>query len=346
MLAGMQELTYVEPERVEWREVPEPVLRGAGEALVRPLAVATCDLDAAIVHGQAPFPGPFPLGHESVGEVLAVGDTVASVRPGDRVAVPFQISCGACAFCARGLTANCTAVPRTSMYGIGAAGGGWGGTFADVVRVPFADHMLVKLPAEVSPAAAASAGDNVADAWRTVAPQLAARPGARVLILAGGGAGSIPLYAVAIARALGAERVDFHDRDRRRLTLAQALGAEAHPVETWPDRLGSYPITVDSSLDPTGLACALRSTEPGGHCTSISIYFGGPVPVPMLEMYMKGITFTTGRVHSRAVLPAVLELIAAGRIAPERVTTETASWRDAAEAVLHFSTKLVVLHGG
>jgi alcohol dehydrogenase len=339
----MQELTFVEPRKLEWRDVPAPTLQNDGEALVRPLAVATCDVDASIVRGQVPFPAPFALGHEAVAEVTVIGDAVTAVRPGDRVVVPFQPACGTCGFCVRGLTANCKRVPRTSMYGIGVSGGNWGGAFADVLRVPFADAMLLPLPAGVSPAAAASAGDNIADAWRTVAPQLRALPAAPVLILGGGAAGSIPLYAVSIARALGAERVDYFDTEVRRVDAARTLGANAQSVEAWPSRLGAYPITVDSSLDPDGLACALRSTEPGGHCTSTSIFFTGMVPVPMTEMYMKGVTLSTGRVHSRTVLPAVLDLIATGRIAPERVTTETAHWRDAVDAIVEYTTKLVVL---
>lgn len=339
----MHALTFVAPGQLEWRDVPAPTLQGDDEALVRPLAVATCDLDAAIVRGQAPFPGPFTLGHESVAEVIEVGDAVRSIRPGDRVVVPFQPACGRCGFCVRGLTANCTAVPRTSMYGIGVAGGDWGGALADVLRVPFADAMLLPLPSGVSPAAAASAGDNIADAWRTVAPQLQQQPGGRVLILAGGAAASIPLYAAGIAQALGAVRVDYFDRDPRRVDLARELGATAMLLEAWPNRLGSYAVTVDSSQDPDGLACALRSTEPGGYCTSTSIYFTGLVSVPMTEMYMKGVTLSTGRVHSRTVLPAVLDLIATQRIAPERVTTETAAWQDAAEALAHYTTKLIIL---
>ncbi|TMA99276.1 MAG: dehydrogenase [Deltaproteobacteria bacterium] len=290
--------------------------------LVRPIAVATCDLDAVIVRGLAPFPPPFPLGHESVAEVVEIGDAVRTVRPGDRAVVPFQPACGACGFCRRGFTANCTAVPRTSMYGIGTAGGGWGGVLADTVRVPFADAMLVKLPAGVAPAAAASAGDNIADGWRTVAPYLDERPGAAVLILGGAGAGSVPLYAAAM--------------------IARRLGAQPHPVSSWPKRLGSYPITVEACQDPDGLACALRSTEPGGHCTSVSIYFGGAIPMPMTEMYMKGITFHTGRVHSRTVLPAVLSLLEARRIDPGLITTERARWSDAAEAILGYTTKLII----
>ena len=111
-----------------------------------------------------------------------------------------------------------------------------------------------------------------------VAPYLEEHPGAAVLILGGAGAGSVPLYAAAIAVGLGAERVDFHDTDARRLEIARRLGAHPNPVSSWPKRLGSYPITVEACQDPDGLACALRSTEPGGHCTSASIYFGGTIP--------------------------------------------------------------------
>lgn len=62
----MQALTFVEPGKVEFREAPAPTLRGPKEALVRPIAVARCDLDWVIARGRAPAPGPFPLGHEQV----------------------------------------------------------------------------------------------------------------------------------------------------------------------------------------------------------------------------------------------------------------------------------------
>ena len=104
----------------------------AGEALVRLVAVATCDLDAEIIAGWTPFAGPFAFGHEFVAEVLEVGSDVHHVCPGQLAVVPFQISCGECARCRRGLTANCTAVPNLSMYGFG---GNRGGALSDVVRV-------------------------------------------------------------------------------------------------------------------------------------------------------------------------------------------------------------------
>jgi threonine dehydrogenase-like Zn-dependent dehydrogenase len=335
----VRQLFFIEPGRVEWREVPEPRLQGPGEALVRPLAVAACDLDAWLLRGALPFEGPFALGHEFVGEVVDAGEE-AGVSPGERVIVPFQISCGACDRCRRGLTGSCTSVNAGAMYGIEPVGGDWGGALADLVRVPFAEAMLVPLPPSAEPAALASVSDNVADGWRAVGPQLDENPGAPVLIV-GGGAHSISLYAVLAAVALGAERVDFLDGDPDRLSLAERLGAQ--PVEFPPPRrAGSYPITVNASVDHPGLACALRSTEPGGRCTSVGIYFEPETPVPLLEMYTSGVRFETGRVNSRAALPEVLALVAEGRLDPAAVTSEVVSFNDAPEALADPPTKLIV----
>ena len=90
----MQQLTFVGTRRLEWHEVPDPVLGTPDAALVRPVAVATCDLDAGIVSGSAPLPGPFAFGHEFVADVVAVGDAVRTTTVGQRVVVPFQINCG------------------------------------------------------------------------------------------------------------------------------------------------------------------------------------------------------------------------------------------------------------
>jgi threonine dehydrogenase-like Zn-dependent dehydrogenase len=141
----MRALVFVAPGQVEWSERPEPRLDGDAQAIVRPLVVALCDLDRALLAGATPFQGPFPLGHEAVAEVIEVGDDVTRVRPGDRVVVPFQISCGACQRCQQGLTGSCTAVPTGAMYGLPARGD-WGGLLAETVHVPYADAMLL-LPA-------------------------------------------------------------------------------------------------------------------------------------------------------------------------------------------------------
>lgn len=337
-VAGVRQLTFIEPGKLEWHDVPDPVLEGDAEALVRPLAVATCDLDLMFVRGTVPAAEPYPFGHEGVAEVVEVGDDAGSIEPGQLVSIPFQVSCGECPRCRRGQTGNCESVPRLSMYGL-PLGPGYGGFVSDLVRVPYAQAMLVPVGKSVDPAAVASLSDNIPDAWRTVGPQLEAEPGAPVLIC--GGAGSIPVYAAALALAAGAERVDYAGGRPWERELAEGLGANLLDEE-FPERAGSYPITVDASASHDGIACALRSTEPDGICTSIGIYFEPSTPVPLLEMYTKGIRFHTGRVHARPVMEPILELVRSGAFAPERVTRETATWDEAAEAVANHGGKLVI----
>jgi alcohol dehydrogenase len=105
--------------------------------------------------------------------------------------------------------------------------------------------------------------------------------------------------------------------------------------------MGPFAITVDASAAHDGLALALRSTAPDGICTSTGIYFEQQTPVPLLEMYTKGITFQTGRVHAGPAIPAVLDLIAGGWD-PAPVTNRVAAWEDAADALVEERGKLVV----
>jgi threonine dehydrogenase-like Zn-dependent dehydrogenase len=174
-----------------------------------------------------------------------------------------------------------------------------------------------------------------------VGPALASEPGAPVLVVGGAAAGSIGLYAAGLAVALGAESVLYVDADVARRATAAALGAQA--LAETPKRLGPFPITVDASADPDGLALALRSTAPDGTCTSTAIYFGEQPALPLLEMYTKGITFKTGRANARAAMPHVLELAASGAFRPELVTTSVVAWSNALDALLEGGwTKLVI----
>src|SRR5436853_5632713 len=132
----MPGLTSVGAQQLEWRDSQPPVLASDAGALVRPIAVATCDLDALIVSGTSPFPPPFVIGHEGVAEVVEVGDRVTSVAPGDRVVVPFQVSCGTCGPCLEGRTGNCSTVTWQSTYGFGFGDEYSGGFLDDLVHVP------------------------------------------------------------------------------------------------------------------------------------------------------------------------------------------------------------------
>lgn len=333
----MRQLTFVEPNVLEWRETPAPKLQGDAEALVAPIAVAICDLDRPVAGGLFPIPGPFAFGHEFVGTVVEAGSG-SGVEPGAEVVVSFQISCGECDRCVRGITGSCRKVNPGAMYGLGQIGGDWGGALSDLVRVPFAQSMLFSIPEGTSPRRLATASDNICDAYRTVAPHLARAPGADVLIVAGG-APSIALFAVDIARALGAGKIDYIDTSATRLAFAEKLGANAINGPP-PRKAGRYPITVDASVDPEGLLCAIRSTEPSGVCTSIGIY-PADLPLPLFEMYSRGITFITSRPNAVADLTAVIDLVATKKIEPDVITTY-ANWDDAPDVIFGSYTKLVL----
>lgn len=331
----MQQLTYLAPRTLAWRDVPEPDGVAADAAVVRPLAVATCDLDLAVLARQGLIDGPFAFGHEFVGEVVATGSAVRSVAAGARVAVPFQISCGACPECRRGLTASCSAVAPLAGYGLGRLGGlGWGGALTDLVRVPYADAMLVPVPTDVDPALLASLSDNLPDAHRTVRD---VRPGEEVLVVGGG---SIGVLAAGMAVAAGA-RVRYVDTDASRCGIAEGYGARVD------QRVLDAPVApaervVHTSARPDQLVQALLSVAPGGVLVDTGVYWGRTTPVPLFAMYTTGVTLTTGRANARAGMPAVLDLVREGRFDPTPVLTVRASWEDAAEALLQPTVKTVV----
>jgi len=337
----MRQLTCVEAGKIAWREAPEPRLAGDGEALVRPLAVARCDIDRLLISGALPLSGPFALGHECVAEVTALGDAVRGLHVGQRAVVSFQLSCGHCRSCGAGHTANCDAYPVLSDYGMQPLSGvDHGGMLADLVRVPHATAMLAPLSPSLDPVALASVSDNVLDGYRAVAPHLAERPGSAVLVVAHG-LSSLPLYAVQTALALGASAVDFASDDPEMLVSAERLGARS--IETdFGKRPGRYPIVVDAGVTTAGLHYALRSTEPEGVCQSISFYPVPEVPMPLGKLYTLGIRFQIGRCHAAALLPEVVRLIEAGRLRPGDVTTRIVGWDDAADAFAEPAIKLVV----
>jgi alcohol dehydrogenase len=337
----MQQLTCLDPNKLEWREVPAPSLQGDGEALVRPLAVARCDIDRFLASGFFPLRGAFALGHECVGEVTALGDAVRGLSIGQRVVVSFQLSCGRCPTCAAGRSALCEKLPTLSDYGMQPLSGTeYGGMLSDLIRVPYAEAMLQPVPPSFDPVRLASVSDNVLDGYRGVAPHLASQPGSELLIVSHG-IPSIALYAAQAALALGASRVDFACSDAEQLALAERLGA--HPIESdFAKPLRRYPIVLDAGLSPAGLQFAIRATEPEGICQSVSFHAGPGVSLPMGRMYTLGIRFFVGRCHAAALLPEVVALIAAGRLRPEAVTTRVVDWNEAESAWLEPAIKLVV----
>ncbi len=361
----MRQLTYLAPGKLEWREVPEPRLEGPQDALVRPIAAARCDLDCTYLlrnfpklfrmgkwlgklnhyfcHlvGEGLFQAPFPVGHECVGEITALGEGVLSLQVGQKVALPFKISCGSCAACRKGHTGVCERYgPFEMLSGLG-MNSRWGGGFSDLLRIPHAESMLVPLPNGTDPAAVASISDNLPDAWRGVGPYLQRDPTRSVLVI-GGVARSIGIYAAAIAVALGSPQVDYLDHAPSRLDLAAKVGAE--PIQASLRKFsGRYDLIVDASSTQEGLACALRCLAPRGVLTLIGLYFQKDVKIPLAQTYLKGAELRMGMPDALASIPEILRLVHSGKLRPELLTTRKADWRDAAEALLDPSEKVVVV---
>jgi alcohol dehydrogenase len=326
--------------RLTWRSVAAVPAPGPLGAVVHPIAVATCDLDRAIALGQTQFPLPLHMGHECVAEVLAVGQEVTSVRPGQRVVVPFQISCGTCRPCHAGHSGNCLSVPPASMFGFGIAGGHWGGAYSDELAVPYADAMLVPLPGGIEPVAAASVADNVSDGYRHIAPflppLLAMDPDAEILIVGSPSprsvySASVSLYAGLVARALGARHVTLADARPWVLGHAERLGLNpVHPNELRRSR--PFPLVADMSATADGLWLALSNTAPDGTCSCVG-NISRTARIPVLQMYARNVTLQVSRSHARALIPHVLKLMTDGRLHPELVTTTVAALDDAPRAL-------------
>lgn len=341
---SINQLTFIKPGSFEWREVAAPKIESATDALVRPLAVARCDLDIFIATGFVPMAGPFAFGHEMVGEVIDAGDR-AGVTVGQRVIVPFQISCGTCDPCRRGFTASCQSVPPYSAFGLGGSGRkDYGGALGDYVKVPFADFMLVPVPDSVDSIAAASAADNIPDGWRAVAPQLAEYPGGSVLVV-GGLAQSVGLYAAGAAVALGAGRVLYLDDNPGNRARAMAMGASAEPLglDDGREHKEQFDIVVEAAGTPAALAFAIQSCAPDGILTSVAIHLGKTTPVPLTGAYYKGLRFQTSRASARRWLPDIVNCIACGKLHPEHVTHGTARFSEAADAMMDSGPKLIFL---
>lgn len=367
----MRELQFIRHGHLEWREKEPPRLQGPRDAIVRPFVASRCDGDTLPIHrpvsramqvglraglidpvvgsicGPIPFKGPFGIGHECVGQVVAKGEEVTDLAIGQAVVVPWAVSCGSCTECRHGITAKCstTRVGALSAFGFGPASGPWGGMVADEIRVPYADHMLVPVPDGVDPLRVAAAGDNLADAWRAVVPQLRLRPGGAVLVIGGGGR-SIGLYAAGLAVAHGAEVVDYVDHDVERLGIAAALGARVHRIDRRRRRLAALPrrydIAVEASSQGAGVRDALRSLNPGGVCTAVGYYFSPTTGVPLMHMYATDATLHLGVSSVRPILPDLLDFVARDNFPAETVTTVLADWQDAPTAYAVRTTKLVL----
>ena len=221
--------------RVE--SVPDPEILNPRDAIVRITSTAICGSDLHLYDGMIPTMASGDiLGHEFMGEVVETGPGVTNLRPGDRVVVPFTISCGACNPCSRELWSLCdnsnpNAWMQEKLYGQSASGlfgyshmfGGYAGGQAEYARVPFADVGPFRLPSTLKDEQVLFLSDILPTGFMA-AENCDIEPGDVVAVW---GAGPVGLLAIKSAFVLGAERVIAIDRVPERLALARdACGAE------------------------------------------------------------------------------------------------------------------------
>lgn len=223
----MKALVYNGPRDVQVMEVPDAKIERATDVLVKITSANICGSDLHMYEGRTGMEPGRILGHENLGEVIEVGPAVDRVKVGDRVCLPFNIGCGFCENCERGLTGFClTANPGTAGAAYGFAGmGPYSGGQAELLRVPYGDFNCLVLPR----GAEEKENDYVmlSDIFPTGyhATELAGvKPGNSVVIY---GAGPVGLMAASSATLKGASMVMVVDTHKDRLQLAEKLGAIA-----------------------------------------------------------------------------------------------------------------------
>jgi alcohol dehydrogenase len=317
----MKALVYHGPGSKSWEDVPDAAVQDPTDVVVRVDTTTICGTDLHILHGDVPaVTDGRILGHEAVGTVTAVGDAVTGFAAGDRVLVPAITRCGRCAYCQRGMPSHCQTV----------GGIGWifghliDGTQAELVRVPYADTSLYKVPEGVSDDQAIFLADSLPTGYEVGVLAGRVRPGQTVAVV---GAGAVGLSAILTTGLWGASKVIAVDTDKFRLTKALEFGATdaveagdgaVAEVLALTDGLG-----VDVSIEAVGYPETLRTAaalvRPGGTIANIGVH-GVPVELPMQDMWIQNVTLTMGLVDTVSI-PTLLTMVASGRIPSERMGT-------------------------
>jgi 2-desacetyl-2-hydroxyethyl bacteriochlorophyllide A dehydrogenase len=328
----MQAVTFQAPGEVRVEDRPEPALEARDDAIVRVEATGVCGSDLHLYHGRIAIEPGFTLGHEFVGTVLAAGDGVSEVAPGDRVLGCYCSACGNCFFCRRGDFHQCD---DGRVFGHGKVLGSLQGAQAEQVLVPHANLTLRRVPAGMSDDVALFAGDVLGTGWHAV-DQAGIRPGDSVAVL---GLGPVGLCAVQAARAAGAARVLAIDSVADRLELARSFGAQpVHLTDEDPRsavRAATDGRGVDAAIDavghPDALELACRVTRKAGTVSAIGVY-AERMELHMGIVWIKGLTLRTGQANVIGHVDRVLAMLDAGVLDPGPLVTHHMKLEDAVEA--------------
>lgn len=369
----MKAMTYRGPFRVRIEDKPMPEILHPNDAILRVTRAAICGSDIHLYHGLVPDTRiGQTFGHEFIGEIVEVGSAVDNLRPGDKVMVPFNVYCGSCYFCSRGLYSNChntnpSATAAGGAYGYSHTTGGYDGGQAEYVRVPFANVGPQKIPEGISDEDALMLTDACPTGYH--AAQLGdIREGDTVVVF---GAGPVGIYAARSAWLMGAGRVIVVDHLDYRLDF---VGRWA-PAETinftgvtdivvYLKKATDY-IGADVCIDAVGcdasgdilqtllgknlklvsgnaiaLGWAINAARKGGTVVAIGVY-GPPYSlVPMGSVMNKGLTLRSNQCPVNRQLPRLFEHVREGRLRPSEIITHRFPLDDVADAYRMFTSKL------
>jgi alcohol dehydrogenase len=313
------------------REVPDPAPAPDG-VVVAVRATGVCRSDWHAWSGHDPdVVLPHVPGHELAGTVAAVGAQVRGWSVGDRVTAPFVCACGTCPPCREGAGQVCL---RQTQPGFTH----WG-SFAELVALDAADVNLVALPEELSTATAAALGCRYATAFRAVTGVGRAAPGEWVLVV---GCGGVGLSAIQVAVGVGA-RVVAVDPSPGARDLAAAMGAEhvldsadgfvEHTVELTG---GGVHVGLDCLGSPATCEASIRALRPRGRHVQVGLLppAQGRAAVPMELVVARELAVLGSHGMAAADYPAMLSMIAAGRLRPQDLVTRELTLDESAAALV------------
>jgi len=366
-------MTYRGPYRVRVDEKPMPAIQHPNDAIIRVTRAAICGSDIHLFHGLMPDTRVgTTFGHEFIGVVHEVGPSVRNLSIGDRVMVPFNISCGSCFFCSRGLASNChnvnpNATAVGGIYGYSHTCGGYDGGQAEFVRVPFADVNPMVIPEWLAPEDALMMTDALATGY--FGAQLGEiREGDTVVVF---GAGPVGLYAALSSWFMGAGRVIVVDHLPERLEKAHSFAhaetlhfGEVDDVvlhlKRITDGLGAD-VAIDAAGaeadgnflqhttgakfklqggSPVALNWAIDGVRKGGSVAVVGAY--GPMfsAVKFGDALNKGLTLRMNQAPVKRQWPRLLHHIEQGHLRPSDIITHRIPLEHIAEGYHLFSAKL------
>ena len=281
----MKALTWQGNEDVRVVDAPDPVIQQPNDAIIRVTSTAICGSDLHLYGVLGPYlkPGDI-LGHEAMGIVEEVGPAVPNLSVGDRVVVPFNISCGHCWMCSRGLFAQCETTQNVdtgkgaSLFGYTSLYGAVPGGQAEYLRVPQAQFGPIKVPDGTPDDQVLFLSDILPTAWQAVAYADVPEGGTLAVF----GLGPVGQFAVRIARHLGAGRVIGIDLVPERLRLAEKYGAETYDLSGKDpnaiDEIAQDLIEMVDGRGPDAVIDAVGMEAHGSHSVALAQKLTGKLP--------------------------------------------------------------------